>query len=303
MKKFLIIFSILLLMIWCSKEVNKNDVVFEEQKTSTGKLVDNSVKTEEKKIETWIDSFIPSSEEVKKEIEINESKVDLSDSWKEWITELNDVQFSPLYWHVKDCDTQWMFLHNWFIYESCWVTDKTKIIKYKFENWQPKIDKELNEEDFVVNWITEFDWKIIWISSDWIAITMNIDDLEVEWSDYLNDEIENWKWITSNWKELFVSNHTNKIFVLDKDLQLKDKFQLSLDTKLNDLQFFNWFLYWTNKCSNSIFRISNNWKSILKINLDSKDSNISKWIFIDNWFLHITWNTDKIYKVDVDTSK
>lgn len=298
LKKFLLTIISLFIIASCTiKESEKSTEVPNSFNWSIDSSKTWSVKLEEKKI--LVDDIIPESENIDSQNDEIIKDIKIWYENKKWENKISfSEEVSETLKHDDSCDTQWILVKDNFVFETCTDWEKTKIKKYSIDKDNLKLEKEHLEEDTNILWMTEVDWTIYWISPDWIIVSINKDTLELESADYLSDEIWEWKWITNNWNEVLVSNWTNTIFVLDKDFQIKWKYNIVSDIKIDQILYEDSIIYASDN-SNKIYKIMNEWSYVEEIswkikNISENETNdIVKSLILKDWKIYFTWKKFK----------
>lgn len=165
-------------------------------------------------------------------------------SFKETPIEFEVVKEYP---HPVELFTEGFFFHNNKIYESAGQKGKSKLVNYSLGSSSYIQEKKQDKEDFSEG-IALLNDKIYQLTYRQRKVFVyNAGSLELIETLKLPDTVREGWGMTTNGKELIVSDGTQNIFFFDEQFNLKRKIQVagyvSIYTNLNELEFINDKLY------------------------------------------------------------
>lgn len=167
--------------------------------------------------------------------------------------------------------TQWLFIEDWKIFMSSWNPENvewTKTQLWILEDWKLTNKIEIKDKWFFWEWSTIFDWKIFWTFwKNKKIFSYDKETFEKIWEIDINTE---WWWLTTNWKELILSDWTDTLTFFNKNLKVVKKLKVKdwVD-KLNELEYIEWKIYANIWLTNDIVVIDENtWEIERRVNFD-----------------------------------
>lgn len=178
-----------------------------------------------------------------------ETEIPILNPDKETAIEYNVIKEYP---HNPELFTQGLFYHNNLVYESGGQYRRSKLVNYKLGSTSYNKEQKMNDETFAEG-ITLFNNKIYQITYRQRDIFVyDATTLELLETMRMPDIVREGWGITSNGKELLVSDGTQFIYFFDEKFNLQRKIQVvgnvSIYTHVNELEYINDRIYanvWT----------------------------------------------------------